>query len=371
MYEPRNPATHVPLWQDRNYQDPYALTAAAVDWWKETSLGRLEYRVVDTLRYDAFPKLVDGFQYTYSTWQAVMSNPGQAHKPEQADYEQIIADSNLCARANTGEIDELWLFGAPYFGYAESALAGKDGFAYNGPAFEQNSCAKLVPIMGFNYERGLPELLHDFGHRAEATMTQLFGGWAEDRMSHDWDRFGLVALQSPNFGVSGCGSVHYPPNASAEYEYDRAASSPSYCDSFDTYPNLPADLASHTAPVDCTAWGCSEDGFLRYWFRHLPHTGGSKNGISNDWWVYFIDPNRAKSCGALTTEVCTTEQRCSASCGGCFRRDVDGAAACSPCGLERTLEGCDAHGGCAWYSCGSGYVNCWPSGTDPVLACRG
>jgi len=371
IFEPHEPVSGAPLWQAAGYEDPDALTAAATEWWAETSDGRLEYIVVETRRVDDFPVKADGFDYDYAGWQGVMADPETAHQPDQADYDAIIADADLCARANAGEVDELWLFGGPYFGFAESALAGPGAFPYNGPSFAENACARFLPIMGFNYERGLPELLHDFGHRAEATMTQVFGGWAEDRTSHDWDRFGLVAAQSPSFGYSGCGSVHYPPNAAADYDYARAAPEASYCDAFLSYPALPADLAAATVPVSCEMWGCTEDGYLRYWFRHLPHAAGVTGGISNDWWAYFIDPNRARSCDAFDADGCAAESRCALYCGACFASGVDGAAACSDCGLERTLEGCDAHGGCAWYSCGPGLLSCWPTGTDPDLGCSG
>jgi hypothetical protein len=371
VFEPHEPVSGAPLWQAAGYEDPDTLTAAALEWWAETSEGRLEYVVVETLRVDDFPIKADGFDYDYGGWQEVMADPATAHQPDQVDYDAIIAATDLCARANAGDVDELWMFGGPYFGFAESALAGPGAFPYNGPSFAENACARLLPIMGFNYERGLPELLHDFGHRAEATLTQVFGGWAEDRMRHDWDRFGLVAAQSPSFGYSGCGSVHYPPNATADYEYDRTAPEASYCDAFLAYPALPADLAAATAPVGCDAWGCTEDGYLRYWFQHLPHVPGVTGSVANDWWAYFVDPNRARSCDAFAADDCAAEPRCALHCGGCFAAGVDGEAACSSCGLERTLEGCNARGGCAWYSCGPGRLSCWPTGTDPDLACTG
>lgn len=372
VFEPRNPSNGKLLWEDYAYNDPASLTQQALAWWDRVSAGKLHYEVVETQHLEEIPVKSDGFTYDYSSWSAVIQDPTTSHQPDISDYEAIIAETDLCTKVNAGLVDELWMFGAPYFGFAESALAGPGTFGYNGPGFSQNACAKLVPIMGFNYERGLPELLHDFGHRAEATMAQVFRSWQENQMSHDWDRFALVAAQSPSFGVSGCGSIHYPPNAAADYEYSSTTPALSYCDAFLTYPNLPSDLVGAAVPIECSAWGCTQEGYLEWWFTHFPSAAGSKDGIGNDWWRYFIDPNLARDCSYQTSQTaCTTDARCQWACGGCFRSTVDATAACSPCGMELTLDGCNAHGGCAWYSCGSDLLNCWPTGTDPSVACSG
>jgi hypothetical protein len=372
IFEPRNPETSEFLWQDRGYNNPVDLAQAALEWWAVKGNGKLRYQIVETIKLEQFPRLNDGFVYDYASWSAVMANPETSHQPDIADYERIIADTDLCTKLNAGSVHELWMFGGPYFGFAESALAGPGAFSYNGPSFADNACQKLVPIMGFNYERGRPEMLHNWGHRAEATMTHVFGGWQQDRMSHDWDRFGLTAAQSPSFGYSGCGSIHYPPNATQEYAYDQTLSQQTFCRAFENYPDLPADPATALEPVDCNAWSCTEEGYLGFWFSFFPSASGVKDGIYNDWWRYFIDPNLARDCSTFTSEsACAEIPRCQWACDGCFRSGVGTTAACSPCGLERTLEGCDAHGGCAWYSCGPGFLSCWPQGTPPDTACAG
>ncbi len=65
------------------------------------------------------------------------------------------------------------MFGGPYFGFYESRMVGKDAFWCNGPAIEQN-CRRFV-IMGFNYERDVKEMVHDYGHRSESLLAKHFG----------------------------------------------------------------------------------------------------------------------------------------------------------------------------------------------------
>ncbi|MBI4226525.1 hypothetical protein HY612_05435 [Candidatus Roizmanbacteria bacterium] len=201
---------------------------------------------------------------------------------------------NVCNRVNSGEVDELWLFGGPWFGFYESRLAGPNGFEYNSPPLGGTSCSKLIPIMGFSYEYGVENMVHDFGHRAEATMTKVYGSWEENRLEHSWDKFGLVKTQSPNFNFSGCGSTHYAPNSPDGYIYDSSINVDSFCDNFFNYPNLsPAENVLKT--INCNAWSCSEIGYYEYWFGHLPKfTGVGPDDKLNDWWEYILDPNVVK-----------------------------------------------------------------------------
>jgi len=122
--------------------------------------------------------------------------------------------------------------GGPWFGFWESQLAGPNAFDYNSPPLTGTTCNKLLPIMGFSSERTINEAVHDYMHRTEATMSHVYGSWEENRLQTNWDRFGLVAAQSPSFGFSGCGTAHYAPSATQDYSYDNATPVLSLCDDF-------------------------------------------------------------------------------------------------------------------------------------------
>jgi hypothetical protein len=145
--------------------------------------------------------------------------------------------------------------------------------------------------MGFNYERSLAEMIHDNMHRTEATMSRVYGSWAQNRTANNFDRFGLIAFQSPDLAYSGCGNAHYTPTSTSDYDYANPNPVMSNCDDFFNYPNLktPATVLKTTS---CQAWGCNEVAFYRYFFQHLPKASGTgPDGKFNDWWRYLLKPN--------------------------------------------------------------------------------
>jgi hypothetical protein len=147
--------------------------------------------------------------------------------------------------------------------------------------------------MGLNYERGLPEAIHSFGHRTEATMARTYGYWEENHTRHNWEKFALVKAQSPDYSYSGCGTIHYPPNGVTGYDYSNPDGTLTNCDDFWNYPNL-SDPLLVTQPVTCTTWDCTELGYLSYWYSHLPAVADCDTEVvANNWWLYFSNPNLA------------------------------------------------------------------------------
>src|SRR5262249_44725219 len=138
------------------------------------------------------------------------------------------------------------------------------------------------------------EMIHDFGHRTEATMTQIYGTWQENRTQTNWDKFALVQAQSPNYNYSGCGTTHFAPNSLSDYDYTNSTNYVySNCADFANYPNL-GDPQVTKQYINCSAWGCTENGYYQYFFSHLPKTAGvNSDGTLNDWWQYVMDPNKA------------------------------------------------------------------------------
>ena len=276
-------------WQ--NYAD---LTQQTIDFFRQVSGNQLNYSVTyTTIVNSGWPQLVDGFTYTEDTFLAVLANHNLAHTPGDVDYTKIVTSPqfDICGKVNRGEIDEVWIYNAPWFGFHESTLAGPGAYFYNSePVPGPNDCTKMVPIMGPSVERSIPEAVHNFGHRAESTMKFIYGSWVQNSIAHAWDKFALLKSSSPSFDYSGCGNVHAPPNATAGYDYSDLASVLTNCDDFANYPGL-AEPSVVSHPVDCTAWGCSQMGFLGYWFSHIPSAVGcGPDGYANDWWDYIANP---------------------------------------------------------------------------------
>ncbi len=148
---------------------------------RKVSQDILTYEVVETLEVAEYPVLMDGSQYTDTTYAGVLADHKSALRDQQgnyllADYEQIIQKFDILQKIEAEQIDEVWMFGGPFFGFYESRMVGRNAFWCNGPAIEQD-CRRFV-IMGFNYEREVKEMVHDYGHRAESLLARQFGSEA-------------------------------------------------------------------------------------------------------------------------------------------------------------------------------------------------
>jgi hypothetical protein len=253
------------LSQYLHWQEHATLTQGTIDFFQQASNGWVQYDVVETtVITDAWPAKIDGFRYTEEEYLAVLSGASPAHVPDTVDYAAIVnsPELDICGKVNRGEIDDVWLYGGPSFGYWESTLAGPGAYWYNSPPVPgPTACNRLIPIMGPSYERGLDCAVHNFGHRTESTMVKVYGDWQQNRTAHNWDRFGLVKAQSPDYFYSGCGSAHYPPNGTADYDYDNSSTVLSNCSDFANYPDLgdpcrqmPAVIPATSGTTGGTMW---------------------------------------------------------------------------------------------------------------------
>lgn len=313
--DPSDQSKTIPLSQwltdnKRAFNDPDVLTPQIINSFKRSTGDRLTYSVVKTTNISEFPVKTNGYKlnltdlkYCISHWQDKPKTDEFKRKCETGvDYKKIINTLKICDQVNKGQVDEVWMWGYAWFGFSESALVGPDGFAFNGVVIGDSACSKLVPIMGFNYERGLGEALHDFIHRMEATMTTVYKNWSENRTVTKWDLFGLVKAQSKNYDYSGCGSAHYTPTSENEYEYDTGTREISTaCDNFSdfhTFNSKELFSKSKTKKIDCKSnpWLCTQEGYSEWWFSRLPKfVGVGSDGVLNDWLAYFVDPSRVKS----------------------------------------------------------------------------
>ena len=316
------------LVQYMRWNDPATITQQTVDFFSQATNNKIIYNVVATTTVNDWPELVDGFKYTETQYLEVMANSNLHHEPQGVNYNKIITapEFDICGKLNRGEIDELWLWGGPWFGYYESRLAGPGGYYYNSPPIEGgNNCNRLLPIMGPSYERTVNEAVHNFTHRSESTMMKVYGSWQQNNTSHNWNKFGLVKAQSPSYSYSGCGSSHYPPNGVTDYDYVNQGSVPTNCDDFANYPNL-SDPLTVLQPVSCTGWGCQEINYYRYWFAHMPAFAGcGPDNVANDWWKYLANPSAAVN----PSYACQPDMRMisgNAGVGGTILSYTDGTA---------------------------------------------
>lgn len=162
----------------------------------------------------------------------------------------MVQDQGIVPLIDSGAIDEVWFFGDHFFHLpGESWMAGPGAFFINGPVYEQIPTTRPFASMGFSYERGIAEMLHNLGHRTEATMNRIYDGWDLANPVSNWDRFSANFAQSN--GVAGVGTTHYPANAEGDYDTFNQRTVQSWADDYLNYPNL----TFQTRPLSRDSWG--------------------------------------------------------------------------------------------------------------------
>lgn len=268
---------------DRNWSDPQTLETQYSQKLSQLSNSYANFQIENRVTVNAFPQLADGFTYTESTYLSCLTNNSNCHQPTMVDYLKILNDYHVCDMVNSGQIDELWLWGGPWFGYWEAVMAGPTAFNTNAPPISGSKCTKNLNIMGFSYERGLPEMLEDFGHRFEGTMTNVF----TNKGINLWTNFEKNNRNAP--GSANCGTVHIPPNGTTDYDWSNTAQVSNNCEDWLNYPNL----TGTTQTFGCEKWGCTDEGWKEYWLGHIPKAPSSTNGTWDNWWKYVLDYDNA------------------------------------------------------------------------------
>lgn len=268
-----------------NWNDPDDLTHRYITDLNECSAGCVRYEIVDRIEIDGYPRKIDGFQYNETRYLDAMRTQKGFHQPDNVDYHSILSDHDVIERINNGEIDEVWLFAFPYAGYYESIMAGPGAFWCNAPPLDHSDhCSRRFIIMGFNYERGVGEMLENFGHRVESIMSHVYRNHRGE--ANMWARFTQYDATHPD--QAACGNVHYAPNSERDYDWGNLRVVHSNCDDWFFYPNL----SGNTRQVNCAEWGYGDIRLHhKWWLNHLPRTSGINDGVISNWWAYVIDPN--------------------------------------------------------------------------------
>jgi hypothetical protein len=270
------------------YNDPHELAKGYIDDLKEASRGLVIYKIVEWKDIDTFHTKTDGFTYTADEYMKCFKEKKGWHDPDGADYEKTFEDYKVLPMIDSGKVDEVWFFGAPYFGYWESSMAGPGAFYINGGVFENVKSKRAFVIMGFNYERGVAEMLHDLCHRTESTMSRVYGGWEVDKLTTNWAKFAANNIQSK--GIASVGTCHYPANAEDGYDYSNPREVESDADDWLNYPNL----TGKKKKVSREDWGGPEyhRNYMKWFYTRLPHAPGvNEDGRLNNWWEYIFNFN--------------------------------------------------------------------------------
>ncbi|MCB9707818.1 MAG: hypothetical protein H6714_03360 [Myxococcales bacterium] len=241
------------------------------------------YDIIGWHDINAFPPQI-GPSFSETSYEACLAEGESCYGTKHADYQKMIQEFDLCRAAAEHNVDEVWWFGGPGFGFAESRMVGNGAFYVNSEPlelpdtlFHQWGCERPFIIMGFNYERTEGEMLHNFGHRVDSVLRHHI-----DLVTPGFDIVAARRFMTPwQNSVAGCGDTHHPPNLKStdpEYLYDLNRDVYSDCESIGPVP----DPARPLSQVNCFSWGCSETGYHTWRFDKLPRVAAS------NWWQHIL-----------------------------------------------------------------------------------
>lgn len=293
------------LHQKFGWADPTILVAQLQQEFKNASSGVVEFQLTEIYDDQILFTRLDSVFLTVNQLVTYYNEPGWstlklAHQQGRLkfDYRELINHYDFCTKRDQGIIDEVWVYAHPYASMYESQLVGQNAFWWNSPPIKDAGCVKLLSIMGLNYERGIPEAMESFGHRMESALWHAFGRWNNAAPDpNNWEIFTKIDKDFP--GEAQVGNIHFPPNGLSDYDFGNPRKVDSYSDDWSKFPYL----LNKKRNFGCEEWGCSHLGYMRWWYRHLPRFAGVTDGILNNWWHYWLDPEEAEQLAAVTPVV--------------------------------------------------------------------
>lgn len=314
-------ANDMRIHEEFHWRDPLVLSNDLVRHFREATDSVVNFQFVEIQDADTlFTKYYDHY-LGVEEYAALLREPGwvtlKAASDKDSlkfDYRAMVKYYGYDLKRNAGEIDEVWVFAAPYLAMYESQLMGPDAFWWNSPPIKDGTAlTKLLSVMGLNYERGVDQAFHSFGHRSESAMSEAFRRaqgkpWNTGRPnpSH-WDLFTRIDKNFP--GLAQVGNIHFPPNGVRDYDYGNRTVVQSRAENWLHYPYLYDDVS----PVDVNTWfyqpgdplaeGNDHLGYLRWWYGHLPRYQGVTDSVLNNWWHYILDFEAAEALAKTLTAV--------------------------------------------------------------------
>jgi len=292
-FEPRIPTrSNRKLWEVYGWTDPRRRAAQFEADLEFATGGAIDVQIVEMRNFDEIPKFTDGFRYNPDQYVLNRDSNTNWHSGT-ADYYFLMERENVPALVNSNQVDEVWCFGDHYFGlFGEAYMGGPNAFFVNGPSYPNIGFDRAVAGYGFNYERGVAEMVHNLCHRTENHGQRAVGNWNLVAPVSAFDRFSANFLDSPG-QTDGVGTCHVPANADAHYDYGNVRVVQSTA--FD-WANYPATTGATTA-VSRTTWGMGsapdyQRDYLSFYFGMMPRNPGTAaDGRQANWFKYIWDFN--------------------------------------------------------------------------------
>lgn len=299
--------TYKHIHDEFGWRDPRVLAPDLVAHFRSATDSVVNFQFVETIEATRLFTVMNGTNLTVTNYVQLLREPGWPTLRAASDsgniyfdYRAMVTYYGFDQKRNNGEIDEVWVFAAPFLGMYESQLMGPNAFWWNSPPIRDGTAlTKLLSVMGLNYERGVDQAFHSFGHRVESAMVEAYHdaqGRNWDPKSPNptpWDLFTRIDKDMP--GQAHVGNVHFPPNGMSDYDYGNSRLVTSRAENWYRYPYLfdqtsQVNVATwYYTPGDPLAEGQDHLGYLRWWYGHLPRYKGVTDGVLNNWWHYVVD----------------------------------------------------------------------------------
>ena len=285
-----------PLSKKKGWNSPDGLMSVYNADVAEASHGNVGFQINAPPPINGYPVKTGGFVFNNDTYDGCFNDSSPSYCSSMIDYGAVLNTvydagvGSACSAIGRGDVDEVWLWGGPYFGYWEYVITS--------PRTLCPGVGTVFTVMGFNYQVTDAEMLHDLGHRAEEVLRSRLGDTTWDRFDGQRSRY---AKDSPsdcdasgaNPALAGldvlnthAGNVHFPPNAICHYQYNRNLAVASDADDWSNYP----DLTGAQTTVNSATWVVDTDkyqrGFMLWWFAHMPH---SNTTSTSNWWPLLFE----------------------------------------------------------------------------------
>ena len=269
--------------------DPVEYSRILANVIREASWGYVNYEIVDFIQVDGFPVKADGFRYTDESFLEVRKT--EKWQPSTSSYRGFFEENKLLDRFKTGELNELWVWGAGGMHMDEFAMFIPNRYARFGPTDNPwlyrpydipPEIGRTTFVMGFNYEVGPDNMVHSYTHRVESMAALAFGDgvWDTHEKRDPWNVFSFLDLDHPG-SPSQVGNCHVPPNGQAGYDYNNKRRVLSWADRWSYYP----DVRGSARLVSSFEWGNNQLGYQKWILEHLPKFPGHTAWGYNNWWL--------------------------------------------------------------------------------------
>jgi hypothetical protein len=252
-----------------------------------------------------FMAIDNNFWFTYED--------GRFPLGESWQYKNMVEYYGLDTKRDNDEVHEVWVLGTPIMCMYESVHVSRKGLWCNGTPVTDVTNRKILTVLGYNYERGLAEMVHDNVHRAENMLKYAYNGvWRTDYEKvvpddvelNNWELYSIYdkMLKKSSKHKSSFGNCHYPPTALEGYGYYNDTTVLSYAYAWKDYPYIDLDKREPQPLRSKTTWNCEHEKFCLWWFANLPNKEGINpaDGRLNNWWYYIFDYENA--CAADNAE---------------------------------------------------------------------